>query len=92
MRKVTFFKHTLNGWSVIFNTTQEVLESALMEFEKTDQSAWVVLNQIPLNHAVNDVAVSFGKQLTIWGELTEAQFFEYSLRFYTNKEWDYVDR
>jgi hypothetical protein len=58
------------------------------EFKLTPQAEWVKDNDITLAWMEDDIYYSFGKMCIIYGDLTERQYVDYSLRFFQHQaEW-----
>ena len=55
-------------------------------FSKTPEYEWVEANGIDLQYEIDSRAQDWHKQIRFYGDLTEAQYVDYALRFFKHQE------
>jgi hypothetical protein len=56
------------------------------KFSLTPEYAWVEANEIDLQYTVDDRAQDWHKQIRFYGDLTEAEYVDYILRFFDHHD------
>ena len=87
--RVRFFTHLIPVDSLIDDSKIKRFHQVADAFKKTSQYQWVEDNDIKLNWMEDDIYYAYSRQVIIYSDLTEAQFVDYSLRFFDhhNEAW-----
>ena len=87
--RVRFFTHLIPVDSLIDDSKIARFRQVADAFKKTGQYQWVEDNDIKLNWMEDDVHYAYSRQVILYSDLTEAQFVDYSLRFFDhhNEMW-----
>lgn len=87
--RVRFFTHLIPVDSLIDDTKIERFRQVANAFKKTGQYQWVEDNDVKLKWMEDDVHYAYSKMVILYSDLTEAQFVDYSLRFFDhhNEAW-----
>lgn len=79
--RVRFFETHLHFEDAVNMDTNEIFWTAADIFKKTDKYQWVESNGIVLQWS-NDLGIlAWHRQIVFYGDLTERQFIDYTLRF-----------
>ena len=84
--RVRFFTHLIPIDSLIDDSKIARFHQVADAFKKTDQYQWVEDNDIKLKWMEDDVHYAYSKMVILYGDLTEAQYIDYSLRFFRHRE------
>lgn len=86
--RVRFFT-TLLDIDKMFNITKmEKFHKVTDAFKETPQYQWVEDNNVTLGWMEDNNYIAWEKQVIIYGDLTEAQYVDYALRFFKHRtEW-----
>lgn len=67
-------------------TTKQVYEHCAEHFSRTDQYRWAVENNIKIEFMMDDHVFSWHKTVIFYTDLNEAEYVDYSLRFFRHQE------
>jgi hypothetical protein len=84
--RVRFFTHMIDMDRMLSDSKVKKFHQVANEFKKTDQYQWVEDNDINLKWMEDDVHFAYSKQVILYGDLTEAQYVDYALRFFRHRE------
>lgn len=86
--RVRFFTHMIDMDRMLTESKVKKFHQVADEFKKTDQYQWVEDNNINLKWMEDDVHFAYSKQVILYGDLTEAQYVDYALRFFKHRtDW-----
>jgi len=86
---VRFFFEALHYDDVYMKHPKEIFWMVADKFKTTAQAQWVEENDIELQWMEDDNFASWHKVGIIYGDLTEAQYVDYSLRFFDHHKEDW---
>jgi len=84
--RVRFFTHLIDMDRMLTESKVEKFRQVANEFKKTDQYRWVEDNDIKLEWMEDDVHFAYNKMVILYADITEAQYVDYSLRFFRHRE------
>jgi hypothetical protein len=89
--RVRFFI-TAQGLEELFSATKvEKFHKVIKEFKHKEPGrySWIESNDVKLEWMEDDHYLSYARRIVILGDLTEAQYIDYSLRFFDhhNEVW-----
>ena len=84
--RVRFFTHMIDMDRMLTDSKVKKFHQVADEFKKTDQYRWVEDNDVNLKWMEDDVHFAYSKQVILYGDLTEAQYVDYALRFFRHRE------
>ena len=79
--RVRFFKTHLHFQDAVSMDTGRMFWAAAEVFKETDQYQWVENNGIELQWSNDLGSLAWHRQIVFYGDLTERQFIDYTLRF-----------
>lgn len=87
--RVRFFIDSIHANEALDHTPDSLYWDMAKKFSATPEYEWVNANEIDLQYAVDDNAMDWFKQVRFYGDLTEAQYVNYCLRFFDHydEEW-----
>lgn len=86
--RVRFFTTQLEIDEMFTITKVEKFHKVTDAFKETPQYQWVEDNDITLGWMEDSSYIAWKKQVIIYGDLTEAQYVDYTLRFFRHRtEW-----
>ena len=86
--RVRFFTTQLEIDEMFTITKVDKFYKVADAFKETPQYQWVEDNNITLGWMEDDSYIAWKKQVIIYGDLTEAQYVDYALRFFKHRtEW-----
>ena len=86
--RVRFFSTSFNAEKTYTMPKTEKFNTVINEFKQHPQYDWVAENDVKLGWMEDDNAIAWHKQVIIYGDLNEAQYVDYALRFFKHKqEW-----
>ena len=84
--RVRFFTTQLEIDEMFTITKVDKFHKVADAFKETPQYQWVEDNDITLGWMEDDSYIAWKKQVIIYGDLTEAQYVDYALRFFRHRE------
>ena len=84
--RVRFFVDSVHASYAVNHHDKELYWEMAKKFSQTPEYAWVEANEIDLQYIVDDRAQDWYKQVRFYGDLTEAQYVDYALRFFVHQE------
>jgi hypothetical protein len=84
--RVRFFVDSIHANDATLKHANELYWDFAKKFSLTPEYAWVEANEIDLQYTVDDRAQDWHKQIRFYGDLTEAQYVDYALRFFVHQE------
>jgi hypothetical protein len=86
--RVRFFVDSIHANDATRKHANELYWEYAKKFSLTPEYAWVEANGIDLQYTVDDRAQDWHKQIRFYGDLTEAEYVDYALRFFVHlEEW-----
>jgi hypothetical protein len=86
--RVRFFTKMMDMDYVVNLHNNEIFWKIAEEFKLTPQAQWVEDNDIKLAFMEDEIYYAWGKMCLIYGDITEKQYVDYSLRFFKHaEEW-----
>lgn len=86
--RVRFFTESIHINLATNINAKDLYWEVAKKFSETPEYAWVEANGIDLQYAIDDRAQDWHKQVRFYGDLTESQYVDYTLRFFTHgKDW-----
>jgi hypothetical protein len=84
--RVRFFVDSIHANDATRKHANELYWEYAKKFSLTPEYAWVEANGIDLQYTVDDRAQDWHKQIRFYGDLTEAEYVDYALRFFVHRE------
>lgn len=84
--RVRFFTKMVDMDEVADLHNNEIFWKVAEEFKLTPQAQWVDDNDIKLAFMEGEIYYAWGKMCIIYGDITERQYVDYSLRFFVHSE------
>ena len=84
--RVRFYVDSIHANDATHKHANEIYWDFAKKFSQTPEYAWVEANGIDLQYTVDDRAQDWHKQIRFYGDLTEAQYVDYALRFFVHQE------
>ena len=88
--RVRFFTTSQGMDELISATKVEKFHKVIDEFKRKEPSrySWLEENNVKLEWAEDDYHLAYARRIIIHSDLTEAQYIDYTLRFFKyGKEW-----
>jgi hypothetical protein len=87
--RVRFFVDSIHANDATRKHANELYWDMAKKFSLTPVYQWVEANGIDLQYTVDDRAQDWHKQIRFYGDLTEAEYVDYALRFFDhhNETW-----
>ena len=86
--RVRFFTTQLEIDEMFTITKADKFHKVADAFKETPQYRWVEENDVTLGWMEDDSYLAWKKQIIIYGDLTEAQYVDYTLRFFKHRtDW-----
>ena len=80
--RVRFFTESIHINDAFDKHAKDLYWDFAKKFSETAEYAWVEANGIDLQYAVDDRAQDWHKQVRFYGDLSESQYVDYTLRFF----------
>lgn len=84
--RVRFFVDSMHSYEALDHTPNSLYWEFAKKFSTTPEYEWVNANEIDLQYVVDDNAMDWFKQVRFYGDLTEAQYVDYCLRFFDHND------
>lgn len=87
--RVRFFTESIHINDATHKHANELYWDYAKKFSETPEYAWVEANGINLQYEIDDNAMDWFKQIRFFGDLSEAEYVDYALRFFDhhNETW-----
>lgn len=87
--RVRFFVDSVHASYTVDHHANELYWEMAKKFSQTPEYAWVEANGIDLQYDIDDRAQDWHKQIRFYGDLTEAEYVDYCLRFFNHNKEDW---
>jgi len=87
--RVRFFVDSVHASYSVNHHANELYWEMAKKFSLTPEYAWVEANGINLQYDIDDRAQDWHKQIRFYGDLTEAEYVDYCLRFFDHNKEDW---
>lgn len=86
--RVRLFTEAMHFQNAMELSTKQVYMHCAEHFSKTDEYRWVEENDIKIDYFFDDQITSWHKTVMFYADLSEAEYIDYSLRFFKHgEEW-----
>ena len=86
--RVRLFSHAIHFKNASEMTTKQINLQCAGHFSTTDEYRWVEENDIEIDYFFDDQVTSWHKTVLFYADLGEAEYIDYSLRFFKHgEEW-----
>lgn len=84
--RVRFFVDNIHANDAFDKHANDLYWMFAKKFSETPEYAWVAANEINLQYEIDDNAMDWFKQIRFFGDLTEAEYVDYALRFFNHND------
>lgn len=84
--RVRLFSEAMHFHNAYKLNARQIYLHCAEHFSKTDQYKWVEENSIKIDYMMDDTATSWHKTVIFYADLSEAEYVDYTLRFFRHRE------
>lgn len=84
--RVRLFSEAMHFHNAYKLNARQIYMHCAKHFSETDQYRWVEENSIKIDYMMDDTATSWHKTIIFYADLSEAEYVDYTLRFFRHRE------